>query len=150
MKVAQCCTHDVVVVSPKDELVDAAKIMRDKHVGFLIVVENAGDRRVPIGVVTDRDIVVQVIAREVEARSVVVGDVMTRQPVTAKDSDDVEEVVKRMKRAGIRRVPVVDQRGSLSGVIAIDDAINMVSKMLAGVTEAVRREQRFERELRAE
>ena len=54
MKVSQCCKHDVVVASPKDDLAHAAKIMRDKHVGFLIVVEGGADRRVPVGVVTDR------------------------------------------------------------------------------------------------
>ncbi len=149
MKVSQCCKHDVVVASPKDDLVHAAKIMRDKHVGFLIIVEGGADRRVPIGVVTDRDIVVQVIAREVEPRSVVVGDVMTRGPVLCKESDDVEDVVTRMESAGIRRMPVVNDRGGLTGVIAIDDAIMMMSKMLVGITGAVRREQRLEREFRA-
>ena len=149
MKVSQCCKHDVVVASPKDDLAHAAQIMRDKHVGFLIVVEGGGDRRVPIGVVTDRDIVVQVIAREVEPRNLVIGDVMTRAPVYCKETDDMEDVIKRMEGAGIRRMPVVNDRGGLTGVFAIDDAIMMMSKMLVSITGAVRREQRIEREFRA-
>jgi len=76
------------------------------------------------------------------------GDVMTRGPVLAKEFDAVEDVVKRMESAGIRRMPVVDERGSLTGVIAIDDAIAMLSKILVGITSAVRREQRLEREFR--
>lgn len=148
MRVAKCCKREVVVASPRDDLAHAAQIMRDKHVGFLVVVETKGDRHVPIGVVTDRDIVLQVIAREVAPRSVVVGGVMTRGLVLAKESDDAEDVVKRMESAGIRRMPVVNERGCLTGVIAIDDAIGMLSKMLVGITGAVRREQRLERELR--
>jgi CBS domain-containing protein len=149
MKVSECCKRVVVVASPKDDLAHAAQIMRDKHVGFLIVVEGSGDRRVPVGVVTDRDIVVQVIAREVDPRSVVVGDVMTRGPVICLESNDIEDVIESMESAGIRRMPVVSDRGGLTGVIAIDDAILMVSKMLVGISGAVRRERRLEREFRA-
>lgn len=69
MRIAKCCKRDVALASPRNDLAHAAQIMRDKHFGFPVVVETTGDRHVPIGVVTDRDIALQVIAREVEPRS---------------------------------------------------------------------------------
>ena len=149
MNVGKCCIHDVVAVSPKDDLAFAAQIMRDKHIGFLVVAENTGNRRMPVGVLTDRDIVVQAVARNAEPRSIMVGDVMTRDPVIVKESDDLEEAMTRLRNNGIRRVPVVDERGALVGVVAVDDAIRLLSGMLSDIAGAVSREQWVERTLRA-
>jgi CBS domain-containing protein len=148
MKVGNFCKRDVVVVSAGDSLADAARAMRDRHVGFLIVAETKAGRRIPVGVLTDRDIVVQVVARDVDPRGLCVGDVMTREPAMAAESDDLSVVLQHLRNAGLRRVPIVDEKGALAGVFAIDDAINVVSGLLDDIASAVARQQGIERELR--
>lgn len=148
MKVDQYCKRIVVTISPGASLVDAARLMRDEHVGFLVVVDENGDTQRPVGVLTDRDIVVQVNAREVDPRSLTVADVMTREPIMAMERDDIGELLQRMRSAGVRRAPVVDVRGDIAGVIAIDDALDMVTGLLCDITGSMQNEQRIERRMR--
>jgi CBS domain-containing protein len=123
--------------------------MRDRHVGFLVVTEQRKGRRMPVGVLTDRDIVVQVIARDVDPHGLTVGDVMTREPVSAAETDDLSVVLQHLRNAGLRRVPVVDKEGALAGVFAIDDAINVVSGLLDDIAGTVAYQPIVEQQLRA-
>lgn len=148
MKVGEICQRNVVSIGNHLDLVDAAKLMRDKHVGFLVVLKEGDEARRPIGVLTDRDIVLQVTARDVSPRSVTVEDVMTRQPLIASEVDDLSEVLQAMRLAGIRRVPVVDIRGSLSGIVAIDDAVDHITGLLCDITGSIKNEQKHERRAR--
>jgi CBS domain-containing protein len=148
MKVGEYCNRNVVTVTSTQNLVEAARLMRDQHVGFLVVVDAEAERLRPVGVLTDRDIVVQVTAREVDARALTVGDVMVREPVMAGVQDDLEELLQRLRVAGVRRAPVIDLRGTLVGVIALDDAIHIVTGLLGDITGSIQHEQRVERQLR--
>jgi CBS domain-containing protein len=118
--------------------------MREAHVGFLVVHSPDDALRRPVGVLTDRDIVLQIIARDVEPKSVTVGDVMTRQPLVANEADDLTDLLQAMRLAGIRRVPVVDERGALTGIMALDDAIALVTGLLCEISGSIRSEQRQE------
>jgi CBS domain-containing protein len=122
--------------------------MRDEHVGFLVVYKDGDELRKPMGVLTDRDIVLQVTARDVNPHSVTAEDVMTRQPVIASMADDLSEALQAMRLAGIRRVPVVDVRGALTGILALDDAIDLVAGLLCDITGSIKSEQRQEWRLR--
>lgn len=144
MKIGDYCKRATVSVAADMDLVDAAKLMRDEHVGFLIAYAQGDDIRKPVGVLTDRDIVLQVIAKEVEPHSVSVQDVMTRQPLIARESDDLSEALQAMRLAGIRRVPVVNTRGGLSGIFAMDDAIDVIAGMMCDLTGSIKSEQRQE------
>lgn len=144
MNVGQYCKRRVVAVSSAADVAEAARIMREEHVGFLVVHEQGDDLRRPMGVLTDRDIVLQVTARDVDARSVTVSDVMTRTPVIANESDDLGEALQAMRLAGIRRIPVVDTRGALSGILALDDVIELVTGLLCDMAGSIRTEQRQE------
>lgn len=150
MKVGEHCNRDAVTTKPDASLAEAAALMREKHVGFLIVVDEAEPwRRAPIGVLTDRDMVVQVFAPGVDVASLSVADVMTRDPVMASDQDDLGELLPRLREAGVRRAPVVDAHGGLAGVIAIDDAIELVTDLLCDISGVIRQGQRVERRHRA-
>lgn len=149
MNVGQCCNRAVVAVSSHADIVEAAELMRRKHVGFLVVLDPDDPQRRPVGVLTDRDIVLQVIAREVSAHSVTVRDVMSPRPMIAAESDELNELVQGMRFAGIRRAPVVDARGTLSGVIAVDDAIEVIAAMLSDLSGSIKSEQRHERRVRS-
>ena len=148
MKVGEICQREVVTIGNASDVVEAAKLMREKHVGFLVVLKEGDPLRRPIGVLTDRDIVLQVTAPEVNERDVTIEDVMTRQPLFAKEHDDLSEVLQAMRLAGVRRVPVVDVRGSLVGIVAIDDAIEFITGLLCDITGSIKREQRQERHAR--
>jgi CBS domain-containing protein len=149
MKVGNFCKRDVVAISPDASLADAARMMRDRHVGFLVVTESRAGRRLPVGVLTDRDVVVQVVARDVDPRGLTVGDVMAREPVCAAESDDLSVVLQHLRNAGLRRVPVVDDKGALAGVFAIDDAINVVSGLLDDIASTVGHQPIIEQQVRA-
>jgi CBS domain-containing protein len=147
MNVSEICKRDVVVAFRSDELATAALRMRDKHIGYLVVVEG-DDGQEPIGVLTDRDIVVTLVARDVDLRSVKVEDVMTRGPVTVKETDSVGTALQAMRRIGVRRVPVVGGRGQLVGVLSLDDVIDGLAEELGSVAASIRNERRIESAVR--
>jgi predicted transcriptional regulator len=144
MKVGECCKHGVVSISGKADILEAACLMRDAHVGFLVVFDQGDNLKQPIRVLTDRDIVLEVLAREVGPRSVRVEDVMTREPLIARASDELTDLVQGMRLAGVRRVPVVDDRRALSGVVAVDDAIDLVTRLLCDLSGSIKGELRQE------
>ncbi len=150
MKVGEQCVRDVVTVRPSASLREAATLMREKHVGFIVVVDESDPwRRVPVGVLTDRDIVIQVFAPGADAGALSVADVMTRYPVLAHEHEDVSRVLVKMREVGIRRAPVVDASGALMGVIAMDDAIQLVTGLLCDISGVIRQERRVEGRLHA-
>ena|SRR5437868_11487385 len=145
MKIGQHCKRCVISVRPAVDVVEAAKVMRDQHVGFLVVCAEVDKRDKPVGVLTDRDIVLQMTANDVSARSVLVENVMTPHPLMATETDELDEVLQAMRLAGVRRVPVVDAGGALIGIFAVDDAIDLLSGLLGDVAGSIKSEQRQER-----
>lgn len=149
MKISDYCRRGVVSIASNADIAAAAQLMREQHVGFLVVYKIGDDIRRPIGVLTDRDVVLEVVAQCVEPKSVTAEDVMTRQPLIAGESDELHDVLQAMRMAGIRRVPVVDARGALAGILAMDDAIDVVTSLLCDITSAIKSEQRQEWRARA-
>ena len=146
MKVGDICTRTVVTVPQSVDLAAAAELMRKKHIGYLVVVEpSAADGTVtPIGVITDRDIVIRVIAREAEVRSLRVGDVMTRQPVLVVENSSVAVALHYMREIGVRRLPVVNHAGRLAGVLSLDDVLDALAGELTDIASAIRHELKVE------
>lgn len=144
MNAGSVCKRGVVTVAPTDDLIAAAHVMREKHVGYLIVSQSS---RV-VGVLTDRDIVVAVLAQEVDAHAVKVGDVMTCNPLLIDEDQSIEAVLRHMREAGVRRVPVVDRSGALTGVLSIDDVLERIAEQLINIAGSIRNEQRMERAVR--
>lgn len=145
MNVGEYCNRSTVWIAGEVDVGEAAKLMREHHVGFLIVGRQADEVCRPIGVITDRDIVVQVVARDLDPHAVTVEDVMTREPLIARESEDLQDVLQAMRVAGVRRVPVVDERGVLSGIMAISDAIDLITEMLCDISGSIKSGQRQER-----
>ncbi|HEY5755671.1 MAG TPA: CBS domain-containing protein [Steroidobacter sp.] len=145
MKVSDICKRGVIAVDNTVDITAAAELMRQQHVGFLIVYRLGDEMRRPIGVLTDRDIVIEIVAKKVDPASVTVDDLMTRQPLVANEYEELGDVLLAMRNAGIRRVPVVDTRGALMGVVAIDDAFDVITTFMCDITGSVKNEQRQER-----
>jgi CBS domain-containing protein len=156
MKVGNICNRQVVAVSPRTELIAAAELMREKHVGFLVVVEpqvepeppNSAPYGPPVGVLTDGDIIVCVVAQRADPQQLTVADVMTRGPATVAETDSLDRALHTMREMGVRRLPVVSSGGLLTGVISLDDAIDLLAGQILDVSGALRREQRIEGMLR--
>jgi CBS domain-containing protein len=150
MNIGELCNRSPVTVRRSDELIGAAQLMREKHIGYLVVVEpGVPDQSFrPVGVVTDRDIVVSVVARETDPRALRVGDVMTRQPVTVGAAEPLEKALHEMRRIGVRRLPVVGQRGELIGVLSLDDVLGVLAGELQSIAGSIRNERVIEGSLR--
>jgi len=123
MTALELCQRKVVTVRRHEELSTAAWMMRERNVGCLVVVEPAGvpGGERPVGTLTDRDIVTNVIVRDTDPREVSVEDAMTRHPITVLTTASIDDALQRMREARVRRVPVVDERGRLAGILALDD-----------------------------
>lgn len=136
MNAHELCQRNVVTVRRHEELGTAAWMMRERHVGCLVVVEPAGvmGGERPVGMLTDRDIVTEVIVRGVNPRDVSVDDVMTRQPLTVWTTSSIDDALHRMLESHVRRVPVVDERGRLAGILALDDIFEYLTTRMSPVT----------------
>jgi len=146
MTVGDLCTRVVITADPHESVVEAARRMRDRHVGTLVVVD--AERR-PLGLLSDRDLVVSALAQSPDKLDAVeVGDVMSGDLITALTSEPLEDAVKRMRTHGIRRLPVVSRDGLLEGLLAFDDLVGQFSEGLAELAGLVASEQRHERAVR--
>ena len=150
--VADYCETNVVTATPNEGLRDVARRMRDRHVGCVVIVpDGAAERRVPIGILTDRDIVVGIIAQtDRQLQLVLVSDIMSRDPVAAFEDDDLSATLTRMRSAGVRRVPVIRRDGTLVGVLSFDDLVAYVEDELSELAALITREQEVEFERRSE
>ena len=148
MTIGTICNRDTVFTTRNSSIVDAAQLMRDHHVGDLVVVDEQAGRRVPVGIVTDRDLVIEILARQVEPGSVTIGDIMSSELVTARESDGLFDTLQRMRAKGVRRVPVVDAGGALAGIVAVDDFLDLLAEEISALARLVSREQARERTAR--
>ena len=149
MTIGTICTRRVITVERDIDITAAAAVMRENHIGYLIVTDARSGGSAPIGVITDRDIVVKVTAKEVDPHTLTVGDVMTPEPLTAGEDDGISETLHRMRRLGVRRVPVVGPRGQVSGVLSIDDVVDHLVSQLSDVAGSIRNEIKLEEALRS-
>ncbi|MER0215997.1 MAG: CBS domain-containing protein [Nitrosomonas sp.] len=144
MSAGEICNREVIVIQRDATIVEAAKLMRQFHVGALIVVEKRDGRQIPAGVVTDRDLVVEVVATELDAAVITVGDIMAAEVFTIKESTASHEAIEFMRCKTIRRLPVVDESGELTGILTLDDALQLLSEELLDLAKLVRYEQKKE------
>ncbi len=117
MSIRDICQREVDVTRPDETVLRAAERMRQRTVGCLIVAEG----QVPIGIITDRDLVLRVVAEDRDAGTTTVGEVMTKFPDLAQEDMPLEAALGLMRRRSCRRLPVVDKSGRLSGLVTLDD-----------------------------
>lgn len=125
MLLKDICTLDVVCCEPQTLVRDAARLMRSKHVGDLVVVNSLRDERIPLGVVTDRDLTIEVLGEGRDATTTVLADLVRQPVVIANEEEDSSKVIERMRANGVRRVPVVDRTGATVGIITLDDLLRV-------------------------
>lgn len=140
MKAGELCNREVITTTPDTSIQEAARLMRDNHVGCLIVVKEVDGQVEPAGILTDRDIVIELIAKGVPIEDVSVGDVMSFAVLKVTETETVFATAQRMRSRGVRRVPVVSTTGALVGVLALDDILSLLGEELSLLAKLTRRE----------
>lgn len=134
MSVLELARRDVVTCRPTASAADVADSMAESGVGSVVVTEQEGR---PVGIVTDRDLVVRVLARDVDPVAVTAADVMTEDPETIPSDSGVFESTQAFSRAGVRRLPLVDGNGLLVGIVSLSDVMLLLTQELDNLATVV-------------
>jgi CBS domain-containing protein len=137
MSIGAVCNREVIVTGPETTAREAAELMRAHHVGDIVVVEEKRGQRRPIGLITDRDLVIEVIAEGIDPASVTVAELMTRDLETIEDGTDFWDVLSQMRACGVRRIPIVNKKGGLEGIFTFDDALELIREGLCDLGKVV-------------
>ncbi|QEY63120.1 CBS domain-containing protein [Metapseudomonas lalkuanensis] len=139
MSIGKYCKRNVVVVAPTESILAAARLMSQHHVGDLVLAEQVGENRYrPLGIVTDRDIVLEIVTNnETALERTSVGAMKVQDLVTAGEKEDVFDVIGRMRHFSIRRMPIVDDQGLLVGIISVDDLLRVLAENLRDLSQLV-------------
>lgn len=148
MSVGELCNRSVVVMRKDESARDAARLMRNHHVGDVVIVEDRQQEQVPVGIVTDRDLVIEIMAEDVDPDQFTVGDLIVYELVAVREEDELLDTLQRMRGAGVRRAPVINGAGGLEGILTVDDIVELLAEQTAGLAALVRREQQREQERR--
>lgn len=151
MRTATLLVRDIAVRTPatalpSETITICAKRMHAEHVGCLIVVEKDDGNQFPVGMLTDRDIAIEVVAFGLDPNALTAGDVMSEKPAVVEEDDDLLDVLARMRERGARRLPVTRPDGALAGVIALDNVLEALGEQLDGMIGVLKAQQT--RELR--
>jgi len=144
MSAGEYCNREVVVVGKTESLREAVNLMRSDHVGDVVVVDGQGANMMPLGILTDRDLVIEILAKDVDMDSVVVGDVMSFDIVTVTEDTKLLDAIKIMRNKGIRRLPVVNAAGGLEGILTVDDILELLAEQISDLIKLVSVEQHRE------
>lgn len=147
MSVGEICNREVVITQRGTSALEAAHLMREHHVGSLVVVESGQPPR-PAGILTDRDLVMEILAKGRDPAAVVVDELMRPDLVTAREEEQTWAAIERMRAKGVRRVIVVNETDGLEGILTMDDLLEFLVEELSGLVRLVKREQRLELEAR--
>lgn len=148
MSIGEFCNREVVIADPETTALEAAQLMRQFHVGSLVVVDSMDGPRRPVGIVTDRDIAIEVVAKQVAPGSVRLGEMLVGTLATVAINEGVFDTLRYMRENGIRRMPVVDANGQLAGIVTMDDFLGLLSDELTELARLMAREQKHETTLR--
>lgn len=144
MPVSDLCNREMIIVQRDETASGAAKLMRKHHVGDVIVVEENDGNHIPVGIVTDRDIIVEIMATELDPAVITVGDIMGKELFTVKEGAELFWAIQYMRSKTVRRLPVVNEGGSLVGILTLDDVLALLSEELLNLAKLVGYERKKE------
>jgi len=148
-RIGNACVRDVVTVRTDSTVAEAASLMRRHHIGAVVIVETGEHGARPVGILTDRDIVVEVVAGGLAPQTLKAMEVVQRSVTTVTKDASCAEIVRLMSINGVRRLPVVDASGALVGIVSLDDILLHLVTPLVAVADLAARERRFETSTRA-
>jgi CBS domain-containing protein len=133
MKVGDICAKNFIHVSLKESLLNVAKLMRSQNVSSVVVIDRNDGEIKPTGIITERDIVIEVVATKIDASRVTARDILSGELVIVKDTHSLPDALNHLRYFGVRRAPVVDKDGHLVGLFSIDDALPILSKRFSEI-----------------
>ena len=145
MAIGEICSREVVFIARSESCAQAARLMRENHVGSLVVVAKVGTPLMPIGMITDRDLAVGVMALGLDPEKTLVEAVMRPRIALVRENEGLGRAIALMRAEGVRRLPVVDADGNLVGVLAADDLIELFAEELSGLAATIGKSARLER-----
>lgn len=148
MAIGEICSREVVFVTRNESVADAARLMRQHHIGSVVVVERKDGRLLPVGMITDRNVAVGVVALGLDPEKTPVEGAMRADVALVRDTEGIGRAVQLMRAQGVRRLPVIDSSGALVGLVAADDLLELFGEELSCLAGAVGRSTRREREER--
>ena len=148
MPIGEICVREVIVAPTDTTIQDAAHLMRQHHVGNVLIVDRANGHGQPVGIVTDRDITISVVATKLDPSVFTLGDLVTEKLVAAKEDQGIFETIQQMRAKGIRRMPVVNKEGDLVGIVSVDDLIRLLAEEMNELSKLISHEQAREAQLR--
>ena len=145
MLLKNLCTTDVAVCTRDTTLAEVSRVLRSRHTGDVVIVDDPDGDCLPIGLVTDRDIVVKVLGAGHDPNQVKAGEIMRSPLVCADESEDCGVAVARMQAHGVRRLPITGARGRLVGIVTLDDLLRVTVEEMGALLAIVTKEQDVER-----
>jgi len=144
MTIGEVCTRTVIVAPRQTSVYEGAALMRQRHAGDIVVTDDLAGKRIPVGIVTDRDLVIEVLAQNLNPEGFTLGEIMSPAPTTGRERDGVFETIQLMRSEGVRRLPVVDQAGALVGIVTMDDLVELLAEELGALVGVMREGRRRE------
>ena len=144
MTVSEICNREVRTIQRDGSVLEAARMMRQYHVGALIVIDKVNDRVIPVGVITDRDLVVEVLATGLDKEAITVDDVMTQELFAVKENTAIHDAFNFLRRKTIRRLPIINDNGELVGILTTDDIMEILSEEMLDLAKLIRYEHKKE------
>ncbi|RMH80634.1 MAG: CBS domain-containing protein [Acidobacteria bacterium] len=137
MSVESLARKEVITLKPSDSVFDAVKLMKEKNIGSVVIVD---DENRPVGIITDRDVVLRVVYEGLDPKATALNKVMTRGLSVLEEGMGLFEALSFMREEGVRRYPVVDSSGKLTGFLSLDDMLYLLGKELASVADIIEKE----------
>jgi CBS domain-containing protein len=132
------CRRRIVSVNAESTLIEAAALMREHHVGSLAIVTESREGKSVTGIVTDRDLVIDVLARGLDASKVLISDLASRSVVGVSEEDDLGDALAVMQANGVRRLLVTNREEHVVGIVSLDDLMDACASQLDGLAKVIR------------
>ena len=149
MTVGNYCEQNLALLTRDASLQEAAMMMRIHHLGEVIVIDIVNGKNIPVGVVTDRDLVKEIMALDVDVEQISVGNIMSIELKTVPEDYSLSETLDIMQQHGVRRLPVVDSGGVLKGLIDMETILKVLCQDLGKILALINTERNIEKSLRS-
>jgi CBS domain-containing protein len=134
MPIKSVCTTKVVTIQKGATLQDVSNLMQKYHVGSIIVTEGFNGKRTPLGIITDRDVALA-LGPSPRPKEIKVEQIMQSVPITAEENDGIYETIFKMRKNGVKRLPVVHDDGSLMGIVSADDLLGLMGEEITNLSK---------------
>jgi CBS domain-containing protein len=142
MNVGDICSRHFIHVSQQDSVLNVARIMREQQVGSVVVIDDLGGEIRPQGMITDHDLVVEVLAAKIDPSVVTAEDILTGELICVTETHDVKEALKYLHYYGATRAPVVNVDGVLVGLFSVEDSLSKLSEEFTEIVTLLSNEQK--------